>query len=175
MKARILIAILVAAIAVAGAVWFVHWMRYRDERQIQKALDTVVAQVSKNGAEGDLVALAKAAKVASCFSETPDIAPPPPINRRIQDLDVLRGIVHQARLSLERIDIRLLERTLEIDKERGTATMEVTAQVRVDYAGQRGDEVYRFTLGWVREDGRWRIRTVRTADTIQAPPGFPSI
>lgn len=175
MKTRTLFLIVSAAFVAVGAVWFAHWLRHRDERRIQKTLDTIVAQVSKSGPEGDIVALGRAVKAAGGFSRTPDIVPPAPIGKRIDDPEMLRGIIYQARLSLDRIQIRILERSLRIDRPRGTASMDVAARVRVDYAGQRGDEVYRFTLGWVREDGHWRIRTVRVADTIQAPPGFPPI
>lgn len=158
--------VLVASVALAALAAFMWW-RQRDEQRIRRTLDALVTEVQKAGPEGAIAAAARARSIADRFDEDPEIdldEMPVAAAHRTE----LASIVFRARAAVSRLEVKLYDTTVEVDRSAGTARVQTTARATATLEGSGGDtRTQELAFEWVRTPDGWRIASVRTVRAIR--------
>jgi hypothetical protein len=153
-------------VPIAAALAFWSWWS-ADRQRIGRALRGLSEAVEKSPGEGQLGAALKSQEAATFFAE--------PFEFRARQFDFetrdrrsLARNVALYRLRSDRIAVHIFDRRLDLDPAAREATMMLSARFVGGLRG-RGNEVYRFQLNWVEQQGQWKIGYV---DLLEILPGI---
>jgi hypothetical protein len=156
-----------AAIAAALVGLFMVWRWYSgDERRIAAEFDALLASVEKSGPESQLDRLGHARDFAERFARDFRVSAKP-YEGTITDRQQLMAIVDGYRSGAESVAARGVDREIKV-RDNGTA--ELYARVELDgaYGGGPGRERFRVRLGWVLEEGDWKIAEAEIVERLES-------
>ena len=164
MKKIILIAVGIAFILAAGSIFL---SSKRDESQIRKNLRSLQELLEKTSGESLIAGFRKAGKVGTFFVDDCRVtvgSPVPDIYGRSE----LTAVVQQTRKPAREIRVRFLDISVSVSSDRTNASVLMTAAATVYEAGslRREIEAREVELNWVKANGSWKIKEVRTIETL---------
>jgi hypothetical protein len=130
-----------------------------DEQIINRQFDRLVELAAKQEQESFIVVISQSREMARFFTSEAVVEFGSPLPLIVGQND-LQGFLIQARQSVQSIEIRIPYRELEVAEDGTSARMEVEAEGRVSYGGDRGRENRRFVIDWAKEEGEWLIAKV---------------
>jgi hypothetical protein len=156
----------VAAAALAGALWFLFGRGSADERQIRGTVAALAAEVNRGSADG-LEAMARAARLASFFTSDVMIdlgQGSQPIHGR----DTLMGMAARLQPRTAQFDLELDDVTVAVVED-GRATLNLTALIRQRAVppGEPSLDAREFAAEMRRTDGSWQVSQVIAVDTLR--------
>jgi hypothetical protein len=160
--------ILCLVVLVAAGVWLARAMGHRDERVIRKTLDRLREAGEMSGTESTIVAAATAREIGAYFTDDVRVTYrrlPVPISGRRQ----FEQVAFQVRSRADRIDIRLKNVSLDLERGSTNAVMRLAARIAVSGMGRSDSTWDEFELRWNKRDGDWKIAAVRPVETIRMP------
>ncbi len=142
----------------------------RDKRRINKRLSQLQEAVAKETGEGHLRTLAKSQEVVGFFTPEAELRLRPLLSQRLTRRE-LSTIFYQVHSSVDRLQVRIRDRRLDVDTASGTASMRFTATGTVHMGGRAETQMHEFHLQWVRRDREWYIDQAEIAQAIRPPGG----
>lgn len=156
-KTVLIIALACAVLLLVGG--YVLFQSDGDEQIINRQFDRLVELAAKEEQESFIIVISQSREMVRFFTSEAVVEFGSPLPLIIGQND-LQGFLIQARQSVESIEIRIPFRELVVAEDGTTARMEVEAEGRVSYGGDRGRETRRFLIDWAKEEGDWRIAKV---------------
>lgn len=162
--------VLYALLALAVAYWLVQGWN-SDRRRIGRQLDELRELVEKTGPENDLAAANKARQVGDLLARDFELHLEPygPV---VTDRQRLMQVTLGYRRRAERIGLDFHDREFTVDPRLRVADLTTTATLTGRTAGSAYRELYRLRLGWVEEEGEWRIRRVELLEVLDGSASF---
>lgn len=157
-KKTVLIIALACAVLLLGG-GYVLFQSDGDEQIINRQFDRLVELAAKEEQESFIIVISQSREMVRFFTSEAVVEFGSPLPLIIGQND-LQGFLIQARQSVESIEIRIPFRELVVAEDGTTARMEVEAEGRVSYGGDRGRETRRFLIDWAKEEGDWLIAKV---------------
>jgi hypothetical protein len=143
-------------LALAAAWWLA---RDSDERAIGRQLERLLELAEKEPGESSLAGVERAREMAALFAAGFEVRALP-FDFATRDRGELARTIAAYRAGPERIWSRASDRELWVDGEARRAAMRLTVEFGEGPALPGDREAYRFQVGWVEEDGEWRIDLV---------------
>lgn len=156
-KTVLIIALACAVLLLVGG--YVLFQSDGDEQIINRQFDRLVELAAKEEQESFIIVISQSREMVRFFTSEAVVEFGSPLPLIIGQND-LQGFLIQARQSVESIEIRIPFRELVVAEDGTTARMEVEAEGRVSYGGDRGRETRRFLIDWAKEEGDWLIAKV---------------
>lgn len=166
MKRRLTLSVVLAALALAGVLWWQSDPEAREIRRIQKRLTDLAAEVSFAEGESVLNRLSYPTRVAAFFTdpthlEIPrDEADAKGSYTRIQIEQILTGV----RATRRGLHVTFFDIRVELT-ESSRASAHLTS--RIESAGDRDYWIQEFRLELTRQDGAWSIERLEGIRTIE--------
>ena len=154
------------ALLLAGAGWYYH--AGRDGRRIHRRLNQLTQLVEKEAGQSPLRGISKARAIGGYFTDEAVVQLYPIVPDPIRQSD-LAPVLHYAHNQADRLSVRISDRRLDIDRERGTARLRFTARGTVHTGGGSQSMVHEFELDWVKRDREWYIEKAAVVQAIRAP------
>ncbi len=157
--------LLLAALAAGLAAWW--WLgRGGDERAIERQLERLVELAEKEPGETPLAGLERARAITGLFAARFELRARP-FDFATRDRQELARAIASYRAGPERISSRVTDRELWLDAEARRAAMRVTIEFGEGLALTGNRDAYRFQIGWVEENGEWRIDLVDLIEIVE--------
>jgi ketosteroid isomerase-like protein len=157
---------LVAAAAVAAAVWVVYTFWPSHERAIRRQLDALAQTVNEDAADG-LGTVARAAQIGGYFTDDVVIE----LGQGVAPIHGRESVIGMAaRLPPGKggYDLRFEDVTVTVGPAGDAADVNAAAMMtRNDATGERSTDAREVSLGMKKVDGIWRIARVTAIDTLR--------
>ncbi|HNU82938.1 MAG TPA: hypothetical protein PKO05_05870 [Thermoanaerobaculia bacterium] len=144
--------LVVAALLLLG-----YWRS--DRNQILRQLDRVEELIAKTGPEDQLTAFGRVRKVTEMFAPG-FLVLARPYESAISDPQELARVLAGYRAGLRTLRLVNRNRSVTIDKERGTARMRLQLEVWSSRGLEPSRESFDIRIGWLKESGTWWLREV---------------
>lgn len=150
-------ALLLLVLAAALLLLFGYWRS--DRNVIQRRLDGLEELLAKSGPEDQLTAFGRARKVSEMFAPG-FLVLARPYEGAIRDRQELARVVAGYRGSVRTLRLVNRQRSVAVDRERGTARMRLRVEAWTDSGGGPSRQSYDFRIAWLKEAGDWLIQEV---------------
>ena len=153
----VLVAAVLAAAAVAAAVWF--YIRNRDERAIRENIDVLAGIAGKSAGETAVMNAAKLSRPDKVFAPSVSVdAPEYGIKRTYSDKDCAKalGYLHRYYKSVE-----FSPEVLKISVVEDKALVQLNIHLRSTGGARPLPQLLRGELAYRKADGKWRIAGVK--------------
>ncbi len=155
-------------LAVAIAAVVVYRQIDRDARRINRRLTELKETLEKSAGAGQLRTLTQSRRVTGFFTPEVRITLQPVLSETIER-DHIAPLLLQLHSRLDRLDIAIHDRQLEIDSAAETAIQRVTVRASASRGQRQERRVDGFEIQWVKIDGEWYIDRAEMIETIRAP------
>ena len=163
------VTILVFALLALGS-----WYRSsRDLRRIEKNMASLLKLASKEQAESVVASVAKTRRAAAYLDEqvSVDFGGLLP---GIEGRNACISFLQQTRTMATSLAIKTHDKKTVLAVDRQEATMNLTMEVTVKYAGETAREFREVRIEWVKKNRDWLIRKAAVVQTIR-PPLFSTV
>ncbi len=151
------------------AAFFLFWITQdRDAKRINKRLTALTDVLHVSPAQSQLNVLGNANRLKSYFAPNATISLLPLWPARIAP-DDLAAIYMEVHRRVDRLDVTLSDRKLQLSDDRQRAVMHCTAHGTIHQGNQRNREIHEFRIEWARIDGEWYIQQAEIVRAIRAP------
>lgn len=149
----------------AAALWLT---RDRDEQRILRQLDALTDLLNIREESSALTSMTQARQVTRFFAPDASISFQPVWPGRLTRAE-LSSLYLQVSGQVDRMDVSISDRRIDIAEDRQSARMRFTARGTVHRGGQRDTQHHEFSLEWVKFEGEWFIRSAEVVQAIRAP------
>jgi len=158
---------LVAVLFVAGYVLYTD-----DEARLRKEWRQLLEHGRKDPGASLISAAHTARSIQGYFTSNAIIEVGGPYPATISRAD-WPALISRAWHLAEQIEVYDRGHDLTLNKEDGTARLEVALEVQARVAGEESRQVEGYQLDWRKEGGTWRIHRVTRLETIRNPSSTP--
>ncbi len=126
------------------------------EKRIQRRLDELVGTIEKSDQEGKLAGLAAARKASLFFTEYCRVQHPYG-SSDVSGREGVTGLVASLRTYAREISVNIRKQDLSLASDERSATMELWATARVEFADTKEKADQQFLIDWVEIEREWLI------------------